>query len=487
MPRPRPLAASIAAILACILLTAATDPKPTPDVPSAVRELQRAALADRRAYATLQSLTTQVGNRFAGSENDAKAVAWALETLRAQGFSNVRAEPVTVPRWVRGEAHVQILGDAPSELTALALGGSVGTGNSPIEADVLAVTTIDELERLSREKVIGKIVFFYDRMIETRDGMDYGPTVKIRSQGAISAAKLGAVGVVIRAVGSENADRPHTGAMRYANGVPRIPALAIGNQSADRLLDAHRRGPVRLRLASSSSCQGVAQSANVIGEIPGRDAAAGNAEEFVLLGAHLDSWDVGTGAQDDGAGIVTVVEAARRIGEMPERPRRSLRVVLYANEEFGLSGGRQYALEHEATLSNHVGAIESDMGSGRAFRFESRVRTDELKPVLRIGRLLAPLGITFEGNDASGGADIGPLRERGVPVFELQQDASKYFEIHHTAADLMDRVDGRDLAFNVAAYATVAWGLAEEAPRLAWNSRKWPAAQDSVHACEWQP
>jgi Zn-dependent M28 family amino/carboxypeptidase len=244
---------------------------------------------------------------------------------------------------------------------------------------------------------------------------------------------------------------------------------------------------VRLRLASSSSCQGVAQSANVIGEIPGRDAAAGNAEEFVLLGAHLDSWDVGTGAQDDGAGIVTVVEAARRIGEMPERPRRSLRVVLYANEEFGLSGGRQYALQHEATLSNHVGAIESDMGSGRAFRFESRVRTDELKPVLRIGRLLAPLGITFEGNDASGGADIGPLRERGVPVFELQQDASKYFEIHHTAADLMDRVDGRDLAFNVAAYATVAWGLAEEAPRLAWNSRKWPAAQDSVHACEWQP
>lgn len=482
-PRSAMLGCAIAGIVA--LSAPGSLRSATNELPADIAQMQRAALADTRAFATLQSLTTEVGHRFAGSPGDAKAVAWALRTLREQGFSNVRAEPVTVPRWVRGEGSVQMLqGTGLLELRSLALGGSVGTGDAPIEADIVAVTDIDELARLSRAEVAGKIVFFYDRMLETRDGMDYGPTVRNRSQGAIAAAKLGAVGVVIRAVGSEDADRPHTGAMRYANGVPRIPAFAIGNQSADRVLAAYARGPVRLRLASTSRCEAPAPSANVIGEIPGRSNGAG-ATEYVVLGAHLDSWDVGTGAQDDGAGVVTVIEAARRVGEMRELPQRTLRVVLYANEEFGLSGGRQYALDHAADATRHHAAIEADLGSGRVFRFESRVKPTDVTAAIRMADWLQPLGIRYEGNVTSGGADIGPLRELGVPMFELQHDASKYFEIHHTDADRIDRVNPQDLAFNVAAYATVARALAD-GPDLAQSERAWPTPQENVHPCEWK-
>jgi hypothetical protein len=460
------------------LLTAASVP-----LPDAVRTLQQQALEDRRAYATLEELTSKVGNRFAGSAGDSKAVAWALATLRAQGFENVHAEPVTVPRWTRGTATVEVVGDQPLAFNALALGGSVGTDGRPVEGDVIAATTVNELKDLPRSAVTGKIVFLYDRMLETRDGMDYGPTVTNRVSGAIEAAKLGAVAVVIRAVGSEDADRPHTGSLHYANGVPRIPAFAIGNQGADRLLARYAAGPVRIRVASTSRCEGTAASANVVGEIAGRDPAAG----FVLLGAHLDSWDVGSGAQDDGAGVATVVEAARRVGEMSQRPRRGLRVVLYANEEFGLSGGKRYVLDHEAELARHHAAIEADLGSGRVFQLESRVKVDDLPTVLRLSQWLAPLGIAYASNDTGGGADISPLKARGVPVFELQHDASKYFEIHHTDADRLDRVDPNDLAFNVAAYATLVYALADLPGELARRNRAWPEPADSVHACEWQP
>ena len=478
--------AACVAVGVCAVLS--VHASPTSNVPAEVATLQHQAIEDRRAYELLQDLTQRIGARFAGSEAEARAVAWAVDALRARGFSNVRTEPVTVPRWVRGEASVQLVGEPSLEFAALALGGSVGTGGRPVEAPVIAATTVDELKGLTREQVAGKIVFLYDRMLATRDGMDYGTTVRNRAQGAIEAAKLGAVAVVIRAVGSEDADRPHTGGMRYADGVPRIPAFAIGNQSADRLLDRYARGPLRLRVASTSRCEGTAQGANVIGEIPGRDAAADPAkQQFVVLGAHLDSWDVGQGAQDDGAGVVTVIEAARRIGEMPVRPRRSLRVVLFANEEFGLSGAKQYALDHESELPRHFGAIEADLGSGRVFRFESRVPSSEVGRVIRIAGLLAPLGVPFTSNDTGGGADLGPLRDRGVPMFELQHDASGYFEIHHTDADRLDRVSPADLAFNVAAYATVAWGLADAPEPFTPLSRTWPAPSEGVHPCEWRP
>ena len=473
------LAGPIAGLaLASSLAFAASDPLPPP-----VLALQRAALKDQRAYANLKRLTTEVGHRLAGSPGDAKAVAWALRTLREQGFANVRAEPVTVPKWIRGKASVRMVGPESLEFAALALGGSVGTPAGGIEAELVAVTTVDELKALSREQVSGKIVFLYDQMLPVRDGMDYGQTVRIRTQGAIEGARLGALAVVIRAVGTEDAARPHTGSMRYANGVPRIPAFAIGARDAERVIDQLGRGPVRMQLASEARCEGSAESANVIGEIVGRETPG----EFVLLAAHLDSWDVGTGAQDDGAGVVTVIEAARRIGEMAERPRRSLRVVLYANEEFGLSGGKAYALAHEAELAQHVAALEADLGSDRVFQFESRVKPDDLAAAIRLADALAPLGLRFVSNSAGGGADIGPLRDRGIPVFDLQHDATRYFEIHHTEADTLDRVDPKALAHNVAAYATLAYQLAEREGRFATLPRTWPQPVSDVSPCEWQP
>jgi carboxypeptidase Q len=471
----------VAAAARSSAVAAATEALPVP-----LLQLQAAALEDRRAYETLRSLAESVGPRFAGTDGDRKAIEWALATLRAQGFANVRAEPVTVPRWTRGAAGVQVLdGATPIEIAALALGGSVGTDGAPLEAEVIAATTLEELERLTTSQVQGKIVFLYDRMLETRDGMDYGPTVRIRSSGAIAAARLGAVALVIRSVGTEDEERTHTGSLRYADGVPRIPAFAIGNRSADQLLERLARGPVRLRVRSTARCEGTAQSANVIGEIPGR-AAGTPREEYVVLGAHLDSWDVGVGAQDDAAGIAIVTEAARRIGELPVRPQRTLRVVLFANEEFGLSGARRYPYEHEATFDRHVAALEADLGAGRPIGFESRVAVADLPRALAVAELLKPLGVAFRSNDASGGSDLGPLRDRGLPVFHLAQDGSKYFEIHHTDADRLDRVDPRDLAFNVAAYATVAWALAD-GPGLAHLKRTWPKPQDGGHPCEWQP
>jgi hypothetical protein len=390
---------------------------------------------------------------------------------------------VTVPRWVRGKASVALVAPEAKSFTALALGGSVGTPAAGIEAEVIAVTTVDELKALSRERVAGKIVFLYDAMLPARDGMDYGTTVQIRTRGAIEGAKLGALAVVIRAVGTEDESRPHTGSMRYADGVPRIPAFAIGTRDAQQLIERFAHGPVRLKVASESRCEAPVESANVIGEIVGRERP----DEFVLLGAHLDSWDVGTGAQDDGAGVVTVMEAARRIGELAQKPRRSLRVVLFANEEFGLSGGKAYAQAHEAELARHVAALESDLGSGRVYQFESRVKPGDLAGAIALADALRPLNLRFAGNGASGGADISPLRDRGVPVFDLQHDASQYFEIHHTEADTLDRVDPKALAFNVAAYATLAWQLAERDGRFETLARRWPEPASDVSPCDWKP
>jgi Zn-dependent M28 family amino/carboxypeptidase len=271
--------------------------------------------------------------------------------------------------------------------------------------------------------------------------------------------------------------------MRYANGVPRIPAFAIGTRDAQELIERFGRGPVRLKVASDSRCEAPVESANVIGEVVGREKP----DEFVLLGAHLDSWDVGTGAQDDGAGVVTVMEAARRIGELKQKPRRSLRVVLFANEEFGLSGAKAYALAHEAELTKHVAGMEADAGSGRVFQFESKVKPDDLAGAIALADAFAPLGLRFAGNGAGGGADLGPLRDRGVPMFDLQHDMTKYFEIHHTEADTLDRVDPKALAFNVAAYATLAWQLAERETRFAPLARRWPEPATDVSPCDWVP
>jgi carboxypeptidase Q len=421
------------------------------------RTLRERALADETTYELVRSITTEVGPRLAGSPGDAKAVAWAVARLEALGFRNVRTEAVKVPHWERGTLTLERLGEAPGPLVAAALGGSVGTEGKPVEADVVRVPGLADLRYLTRAQVAGRIVLFTARMSEGPDGTSYLDTVSIRGRGAAEAAKLGAAAVVIRSVGTDP-DTAHTGAMGYKDGVPRIPAVAISNADADRLeaaIDAGRT--VRLRLTSTARKVGEATSHNVIGEVPGRTP------EIVLLGAHLDSWDLATGAQDDGAGVALVVNAARLVAGLAETPRRTLRVVLFANEEFGLSGAYAYAVAHADEIERHVLALEADFGGGRVYGIASRVAPDRVNAVRAIAGALEPLGIRYQHNSTRGGADLIPLHALGVPLLNLSHDGTQYFRFHHSSADTLASIDRESLKQAAAAYAVTAY-LAANAP-----------------------
>lgn len=421
-------------------------------------ELQRDLAAGTGAYELVASLSTEVGPRLAGSEGDRRAVAWALAKLAALGFENVRAEPVTVPRWVRGDAAAEILAPWPQPLAVTALGGSVATPEAGLTGEIVETANVASLEILPDDAVAGRIVFLSERMERGAGGRGYGQVVQNRGRGAVAAAKKGAIAVVIRSVGTDSHRLPHTGAMHYEEGVARIPAAALSNPDADLLVAQLASGrPVSLRLRLTCRDAGEAESANVIGEVVGSELP----QEIVLLGAHLDSWDLGTGALDDGAGVAVVTEAARRIARLAPRPRRTLRVVLYANEEFGLSGGKGYAAAHAHELDRHQAVLESDFGTGRVERFRARVAAADAGWVPLLHQLVAPFGVDFEERPAFGGADVGPLVRAGVPAFDLGHDGSTYFDHHHTADDTLDKVDRAGLDQAVAAYATLALALAD--------------------------
>lgn len=428
-------------------------------VASNVDALQERALASETAYETLASLTTEVGPRLAGSAGDRAAVAWALRTLKDLGFENVRTEAVEVPHWERGELVATIVEPYPQELVAISLGGSVGTADGGITAPLLQVNTLEQLKAMPASKVRGKIVYINSEMERHADASGYGPAVQKRVHGASEAARRGAVALVIRSVGTDNNRIAHTGTMRYAEDVRRIPAIALSNPDADLLDRQLATGrDVSFHIESTARHLPNEMSANVIGEIPG----SGNADEIVLLAAHLDSWDVGTGAVDDGAGVAIVTEAARLIGELRTPPRRTLRVVLYANEEFGLSGGKAYARKHAEALDKHVIAMEADLGDGQVIRFGGNVAEDQLDALAAVHELLqeglAEHGdIAWGGLGGYGGADIGPIQELGVPVYSIRQDATKYFDLHHTDNDTLDKIDRQTLNHNVAVYATAAY------------------------------
>ncbi|HYL06348.1 MAG TPA: M20/M25/M40 family metallo-hydrolase [Thermoanaerobaculia bacterium] len=428
------------------------------EIQDAATSLRDGALKGTKAWGLLSSLTTEVGPRSAGSRGDRLAVAWAVRTLKSLGFSNVHTEKVTVPHWERGAEAGEITAPYPQRVALTALGGSVGTPAAGIEAQVVEVADLQALDKLDAAKVKGKIVFFNTPTDRTRDGSGYGKAVPVRAQGPSHAAKLGAVAVVIRSIGTDSNRLPHTGGLRYESGVPRVPAAALSSPDADLLASELAGGKaVRLRLRLGARSLPAAESANVIGEIPGREKP----EEIVLLGAHLDSWDLGTGAIDDGAGCAIVMEAARRIGELKARPRRTLRVVLFANEEFGLSGAEAYAKAHAQELPRHVLALESDMGSGRVWRLESRVAVESMGWVREINRLIFPIGAGSGTNEGEGGPDLGPLQSAGVPTLTLMQDATAYFDFHHTANDTLDKANARDLDYNVAAWSAVVYAAAE--------------------------
>ena len=421
---------------------------------AAANTLRERALADENAYRLIESLTTEVGARLAGSSGDRAAIAWAQREMQAFGLANVRAMEVLVPHWVRGEAEFAVLTPWPQIMPTLALGGSVGTPSEGIEAEAVMVKDIESLKALPEGAVRNRIVFFSNRMDRTRDGSGYGRAVTVRASGPSVAAGLGAVGVVIRSISTSDQRFPHTGALRYAADVPRIPALAISNPDADALVRQFESNkPVRLRMRSSSRELPQARSANVIGEVEGSDRG----REIVILGAHLDSWDPGVGAVDDGAGVAIMMTAAKLIRELDRKPLRTIRVVLFANEEFGTSGSQTYLAANQAEADRHVLGFEADFGAGPVWRLSSRVNAAQLSAVDQIYRALAPFKLERGNNEARGGADLDGWARLGMPILEPNLDGTLYFDVHHTANDTLAQVDPAALRQSVAAFAVSVW------------------------------
>lgn len=414
-------------------------------------------LADSLAYDTVEALTTEVGPRLAGTPEEARARDWAVATLTNLGFSNVRVDPFTVPYWQRGAERLEIVAPYPQALAVTALGGSVATPDGGVEAEIVRFATLADLEEAAPGSLMGKIAFVDEFMTRTQDGSGYGVAVRKRSGAAIAGSKAGALAAIIRSVGTDHRRFPHTGQMSYDADVAPIPIGAVSAPDADQLARALERGRVRvsLELEVAHNAGAPAPSGNVIGEIPGQT------DEIVLLGAHLDSWDLGTGAVDDGAGVGIVIAAAKLIDELPGRPKRTIRVVLFGSEEVGLVGARAYAAQHADELPLHVVAAESDFGARKIWRFETRFGEDQLHKARAIGRWLLPLGVGPGNNQASGGPDLGPLRQAGVPVVTLRQNGWDYFDLHHTADDTFDKIDPAEMAQNVAVYAVFAY-LASE-------------------------
>lgn len=412
-------------------------------------DVQREALSNSHAFAFVRSLCDEVGPRLAGSPEDKAAVAWAQRTMRDMGLANVHAEPVKVTHWERGEAHAEILSPSRQPLTVAALGGSVSTPARGIEADVVEAENVAELKKLDDAAVRGKIVFLDPKTRRARDGRGYGESVGNRHAGAREAAAKGAVAFLLRSIGTDSDRLPHTGAKGKDD--HEIPALALAAPDAELL---HRvlaeKKTVRVRLSNTSRTLPDAESANVVGEVPGRERP----NEVVVIGAHLDSWDLGTGAIDDGAGVGIALETARVIAAMPDKPRRTVRVVLFANEEHGLEGAKGYAKAHAAEAGSIVVATEADFGADAVFSVSFRGDPAARDRFAALARALAPLGVARDDELAFAGADVTPLQALGVPVLELRQDGTRYFDFHHTANDTVDKIDPPTLALAAAAFAT---------------------------------
>ena len=421
-----------------------------------------AGLRDRtasgsRASEWVRELTDLAGPRLAGSPGDRAAVAVALDMLKSLGFANVHTEKVVVPVWSRTSESGQVTAPVSQVLALAALGDSVGTPEGGIEAEVIGVRSFEELE--SRKSAVPhRIVFFDVPMERTKDGSGYGKAVVYRSEGPSRAGRLGAAAVLVRSIGTDSNRLPHTGALEYAKDAPKIPAAALSIPDADLLGRLLARGqPVRVRLALSCGMRPDAESANVVGEIPGREAP----DEIVVLGAHLDSWDLGRGAIDDGAGCGIVIEAARQIAALPTRPRRTVRLVLFANEENGLAGGKAYAAAHAAELPKHAAALEADSGTGRPVGLSWNAGPSAAPLLTQIAGLLEGLEAGHLTAGGIGGVDVSPLLLAGVPLVGLEQDESTYFDFHHTANDTFDKIVPADLDRAAAAAAVAGWCLAD--------------------------
>lgn len=423
-----------------------------------VDRLRTAALARDGAWDIVESLTTEIGPRHGGSPAEAAARDWAVTKFKALGFQNVHIEPFTTPYWSRvSESASIVTARGEQRLVVVALGGSGPTPAGGLEADVVRFESIPALIAAPADSVRGKIVFIDEHMVRSQDGSGYGAAVVKRSQCAPNAAGKGAVACLIRSVGTDSHRNAHQGgAARQPNGL-RFPAAAIAAPDADQLARLMTRGPVRVKLNLVVDFQDSAPSGNVVADIVGRE----HPEQIVVIGGHLDSWDQGTGAIDDGAGVAITMAAAKLIRDLPRRPRRTVRVVLFGTEETGVFGGEAYAKQHAGELANHIVAAESDFGAQEIWRISSGVGEGALPYVRAIHNALRPLSVTLGDNTDSGGADVGGMHAGGVPVIELGQNGWNYFDLHHTPDDTLDKIDRAELRQNVAAYATMVWLAAD--------------------------
>ena len=440
---------------------ASPTPTPAPLPPPTVRienyrtpaaRIIGAALTSDRAYSRLAHLTDHIGNRISGSKNLERAIEWALVEMKRDGLDNVRAEKVMVPHWVRGQESLEMLTPVPRSLQVLGLGNSIGTPAEGISAEAIVVRNFAELDRLG-EQVRGKIVVY------NAPFTNYGATVLYRLQGASRAARYGAVAALVRSITPVSLQTPHTGAMNYDPNQPKIPVAAVTIEVAEFLQRMNDRGDrPTLRLKMEAKFLPDAESANVIAELKGSEKP----DEVIVIGGHFDSWDVGQGAHDDGGGCIVAWEAVRLLKELGLRPKRTIRVVLYTNEENGLRGGIAYHDAHKAELAQHILAIESDSGvyKPEGFGLAETAPLQVRSNMQEIAKLLSGIGadqIVANG----GGADIGQIVREGVVGASLDVDGTHYFDIHHTPADTLDKVNPRDLQLCVATMAVMAYTVAD--------------------------
>ena len=446
-------------------------PSPTPAVFSPqtladLKRLQQAALNSDYAYKQVAHLANNIGPRLSGSAQAAKSVQYVASELKALGCE-VQLERVMVPHWLRGEETaelVQFPGQAENttqKIVLCALGASVATPTDGITAELITVKNFDELKSLPRDKVAGKIVLFnypFDKQMaaEGRGGEAYGEAVVYRGDGPSAAARQGAVACLIRSVGGADYRLPHTGQTTYADDAPKIPAGALAAEDADLIVDLVRQGSVKMKLTLTPQQLPDVESYNVIGDIKGSE----HPEQVIIVSGHLDSWDLGTGAIDDAAGVAVSMEAANLIQKLHLKPKRTIRVIAWMNEENGLAGSKQYGKDHEKEWSNHFAAMETDGGAGHPLGIN-------IKGKFEIKKLLAPVLAVLQGSGAGGtnfaehiGADIEPMEKAGVPAFSPIQDSRFYFNYHHTAADTLDKIVPKELTENSAVVSVLAYALA---------------------------
>ena len=447
-----------------LLATGIASAASTTTIPAAAvktaEQLRDKAMHDDTGYRIVASLTTEVGPRMAGSDADPRARAWAIAKFKALGYDKVYTEAVTYPLWVRRSEHGAIVAPFPQSLVLTALGYSAGTPQDGLTAQVVKFDSLAALKAADPASVKGKIVYIGYRMQRHKDGHDYGMGSAVRTAGPVIAAAKGAAGYLLRSAGTDANERiAHTGVTGFTDPAKAIPAAALSNPDADQLERVLAYGkPVVVKLDLDCGIVGRYTGANVIGEITGKKYP----DQVVAIGGHLDSWDPGTGAIDDGAGVAIAMAAGKLIHDLPQRPDRTIRVIAFANEEMGLWGGKAYAEKHAADVGNFQLGTESDFGSGPVWRMSASVKPEARDAIGQIAKVLAPIGVAYDAKlPGGGGSDLSQMHGKGMAALSLTQDGTDYFDWHHTSNDTLDKIDPQQLAQNIAVYAAFSYMAAQ--------------------------